>query len=80
LRHAAKGPPFHSGPLATYRNGPVSSNVRHHTQHHLWPSAKTQQNLIERESCKPQSCIPAPQFRDIHRISGVAILNTQIFN
>jgi hypothetical protein len=22
-----KGPPFHSGPLATYRNGPVSSNV-----------------------------------------------------
>jgi DNA polymerase-3 subunit epsilon len=28
LRHAAKGPPFHSGPLATYRNGPVSSNVR----------------------------------------------------
>ena len=28
MRHAAKGPPFHSGPLATYRNGPVSSNVR----------------------------------------------------
>jgi hypothetical protein len=28
LRHAAKGPPFHSGPLATYRNGPVSFNVR----------------------------------------------------
>ena len=24
----AKGPPFHSGPLATRRNGPVSSNVR----------------------------------------------------
>jgi hypothetical protein len=33
LRHAAKGPPFHSGPLATYRNGPVSSNVRHHELH-----------------------------------------------
>ena len=28
LRHAAKGPPFHSGPLATYRNGPVSSNYK----------------------------------------------------
>ncbi|MDO9333363.1 MAG: hypothetical protein Q7T57_02435 [Dehalococcoidales bacterium] len=24
----AKGPPFHSGPLATHRKGPVSSNVR----------------------------------------------------
>ena len=27
MRHAAKSPPFHSGLLATYRNGPVSSNV-----------------------------------------------------
>jgi hypothetical protein len=30
LRHAAKGPPFHSGPLATRHNGPVSSNVKPH--------------------------------------------------
>ena len=30
MRHAAKGPPIQSGPLATYRNGPVSSNVRRH--------------------------------------------------
>ena len=38
MRHAAKGPPFHSGPLATYRNGPVSSNVRRQRRrvlHHL---------------------------------------------
>jgi hypothetical protein len=28
LRHAAKGPQFSSGPLATHCNGPVGSNVR----------------------------------------------------
>lgn len=30
MQRAAKGPAFHSGPLATHRNGPVSSNVRPH--------------------------------------------------
>jgi hypothetical protein len=43
LRHAAKGPPFHSGPLATYRNGPVSSNVRQHTQQ---PPTRLPENMI----------------------------------
>ena len=32
MQQAAKGPPFHSGPLAPCRNGPVSSNVRHRDQ------------------------------------------------
>ena len=30
MQQAAKGPPFHSGPLAACRNGPVSSNVGRH--------------------------------------------------
>ena len=43
MRHAAKGPPFHSGPLATYRNGPVSSNVRRQISRprHIGPAKKS---------------------------------------
>ena len=70
LRYVAKDPPFNSEPLASYRNGPVGSNVRRHRQHTTDHTKMTLPYLLlgglaiwiaYRVLGKPRAAPPSPQ-------------------